>query len=255
MQALTAMVPRNRISVCMATHNGERFIAKQIASILSQIGSDDELIISDDGSVDRTVPIISSFKDARIKVLASSRRTTIPENFENALACARGELIFLADQDDLWLPGKASTMSLLLGQYDLVVSDCAIVDEEDVVIESSFFRLHRSRGGLVRNWFRNCYVGCCMAFRRSVLTAALPFPAKVPWHDQWIGLIAEAIGRTKFFPGVLMHYRRHSGNASPTLGGRRFSLWRKVANRAHLAIELRARIAVVGRPPRRALPG
>jgi glycosyltransferase involved in cell wall biosynthesis len=219
----------------MATHNGERFIAKQIASILSQIGSDDELIISDDGSVDRTLPIISSFKDPRIKVLASSRRTTIPGNFENALFRARGELIFLADQDDLWLPGKASTMSLLLGQYDLVVSDCAIVDEEDVVIESSFFRLHRSRGGLVRNWFRNCYVGCCMAFRRRVLTAALPFPAKVPWHDQWI------------------HYRRHSGNASPTLGGKRFSLWRKVANRAHLAIELGARIAVVGPP--RALQG
>lgn len=247
------MVSQNRISVCMATHNGERFIAKQIASIRSQIGSDDELIISDDGSVDRTVPIIASFKDPRIKIVTLPRPMTIAKNFENALARARGEIIFLADQDDLWLPGKVATMSLLLGQYDLVVSDCAIVDEADVVIDPSFFRLHRSREGLIRNWFRNCYVGCCMAFSRRVLTAALPFPAMIPWHDQWIGLIAEAIGRTRFFPGVLMHYRRHSGNASPTLGGRsRLSLWRKVANRAHLAIQLGARVAVVGRPAVRA---
>ena len=56
------------ISVCMATYNGERFIKEQIDSILPQLSEDDELIISDDGSTDRTLEIIASYKDKRIKV-------------------------------------------------------------------------------------------------------------------------------------------------------------------------------------------
>ena len=56
------------ISVCMATCNGERFIKEQIDSILPQLSQDDELIISDDGSTDKTLEIIASYKDVRIKV-------------------------------------------------------------------------------------------------------------------------------------------------------------------------------------------
>lgn len=50
------------ISVCMATYNGEKYLKEQLDSILKQIKSSDELIISDDGSTDSTCTIIRNIK-------------------------------------------------------------------------------------------------------------------------------------------------------------------------------------------------
>ena len=57
------------ISVCMATFNGEKYIKEQIDSILIQLKEEDELIISDDGSTDKTLEIINELNDSRIKTL------------------------------------------------------------------------------------------------------------------------------------------------------------------------------------------
>ena len=56
------------ISVCMATYNGQKYIKEQIDSILCQLSEDDELVVSDDHSSDKTVDIISSYNDDRIKI-------------------------------------------------------------------------------------------------------------------------------------------------------------------------------------------
>ena len=69
------------ISVCMATYNGERFIKEQIDSILPQLSQDDELIISDDGSTDRTLEIIASYKDERIKVFHHLNPTNTSDEY------------------------------------------------------------------------------------------------------------------------------------------------------------------------------
>ena len=81
------------VSVCMAVYNGEKFIREQIDSILPQLGPTDELIVSDDGSKDRTLEILSSYQDARITILKSNSKNII-KNFENALKNAKGEVIF-----------------------------------------------------------------------------------------------------------------------------------------------------------------
>jgi len=59
-----------RISVCMATFNGELYIEEQLTSILNQLEQNDEIVISDDGSTDKTIEIIKSFKDPRIKIFS-----------------------------------------------------------------------------------------------------------------------------------------------------------------------------------------
>ena len=51
------------ISVCIASYNGEKYIGKQIESIVEQLGGDDELIVSDDGSTDATREAVASFAD------------------------------------------------------------------------------------------------------------------------------------------------------------------------------------------------
>ena len=91
-----------RISVCMASYNGEAFIGKQLRSIIDQLNVDDEVIISDDNSTDNTLSVISMFDDARIRVSSNQGRRGPVGNFEQALNKACGEYILLADQDDIW---------------------------------------------------------------------------------------------------------------------------------------------------------
>ncbi|MEJ5961290.1 glycosyltransferase [Pedobacter immunditicola] len=200
----------NYHSVCMATFNGEKYIGAQIESILAQLGPDDELIISDDGSTDQTVEIIKTFSDSRIKLFQDYIFRDPIKNFQHALRKSSGKYIFLSDQDDVWMEGKYTLMLQKLEKYDLVISDSLIVDQELKVLHPSFFDYFSSGRGLLKNMFKSSYYGSCMAFNRNVLEAALPFPdTKEIGHDLWIGLVAELRFSVFFFREPLIKYRRH----------------------------------------------
>ncbi|MCF8428655.1 MAG: glycosyltransferase family 2 protein [Bacteroidia bacterium] len=201
-----------KISVCLATYNGEAYIRQQLTSILTQLNQDDEVIISDDHSTDDTLNIIATFQDSRIKIYTNPNQPGAVNNFENALKQATGEIIFLADQDDVWFPEKVKIQVALLEKNDLVLSDAIVVDELGNVQHPSFFKMNYSGKGLIRNWVNNSYMGCCMAFNRKVLTYVLPFPEKIAMHDSWIGLNASLIGKCYFLNTPLIHYRRHGKN-------------------------------------------
>lgn len=219
------------ISVCMATRNGARYIAEQLNSILPQLRPEDEIVISDDKSTDETLTIIKSFGDKRIRLIENETTVGIPGNFENSLKVSRGAYIFLADQDDVWLNTKVKVMKRYLEHHDLVISDCQIVDHKLDVKAESYFSVNRSRNGLIRNLFRNSYMGCCMAFNRKVLDRALPFPKEIPIHDFWIGMIGEMYFDVRFIPDKLIKHRRHSSNASTTGGESVLTLLGKIKYR------------------------
>ena len=221
------------VSICMATKNGALFIKEQIDSILPQLTAKDELIISDDHSVDDTIEIIKSYNDSRISIFQNNG-TGVVDNFENALAYAIGDQIFLADQDDIWAPNKIQSMVKYLEDYDVVVCDCTIVDENLNPESISFFQMNKSNKGLLRNIIRNSYVGCCMAFNRTVLNKILPFPRNIPMHDLWIGLVAELHYSVYFLDESLVLHRRHTTNASSTASQSTRSLFEKVTGRVGL---------------------
>ena len=221
----------------MATKNGALFIREQIDSILTQLTAKDELIISDDHSVDDTIEIIKSYNDSRISIFQNNG-TGVVDNFENALAYAIGDQIFLADQDDIWAPNKIQSMVKYLEDYDVVVCDCTIVDENLNPESISFFQMNKSNKGLLRNIIRNSYVGCCMAFNRTVLNKILPFPRNIPMHDLWIGLVAELHYSVYFLDESLVLHRRHSTNASSTANQSKRSLIEKVTGRVGLVTNL-----------------
>lgn len=202
------------LTVCLATFNGEKYIKEQLDSILYQLDGNDEIIISDDSSTDNTLRIIESYKDKRIKILSDKKFNSPVFNFDNALKHAKGDYIFLCDQDDVWFSDKVEKMSHYLEQYDLVVSDCKVVDAELNVISESFFSGRLSGKGFWKNLTKNTYLGCCMAFRKEVLNYVLPFPGNIAMHDIWIGLSVEMRGKSIFLPEQLMLYRRHGLNAS-----------------------------------------
>jgi glycosyltransferase involved in cell wall biosynthesis len=238
------------ISVCIATYNGEKYIREQLDSILAQIGNDDEIIISDDNSTDNTEKIIKLYNDRRIKIFANNKNLLdknikhhlVTKNFENALRHAKGDYIFLADQDDIWEKNKVSCMVNLLNTYELVMSDCKLINNNSEIIHNSFFQLKKSRRGILRNLIKSRYHGCCMAFTRKVLDIALPFPKHLVMHDAWLGLIAECFFPVLFFEKKLLLYRIHNQNVSSQLSKSSNTLYFKLIYRVYLAIQLLSRL-------------
>lgn len=216
------------ISVCLATYNGSLYIQEQIISVLNQLSQIDELLIGDDGSVDNTISIINSIGDNRIRFLSITGKLGVVRNFERILVEAKGDYIFLCDQDDIWLPTKVAECVDALQNHLLVVTDCKVVGHNLDEIYPSFFQLRRSGKGIFKNICKNTYLGCCMAFRRELLNIGLPIPAKIPMHDMWLGLLAETQGTVLFLPKNLSLYRRHHLAVSPTAGKSNLSIFKKL---------------------------
>ena len=219
------------ISVCMATYNGERYIKEQVISILNQLGPDDELIVSDDGSKDNTLQVLEGFNDPRIKLFDGPHRG-LTYNFENAIKNAVGDYIFLTDQDDVWEPDKVERMVEALHHVDLVVSDAWICDENAVSTGKSLYDICKPHKGFWPTLYHTTYIGCCTAFRRTILKRLLPFPPHIVMHDYWIGQIADLYYKTTFIPDKLLRYRRHGNNTSAlTTGISPLSLYEKLSYR------------------------
>lgn len=222
------------ISVCIATYNGARYIGEQLASILKQLSAEDEVVVSDDGSTDGTLDIVRSLNDRRIRIVDGPRRHSPTLNFEWTLRNAKGDYVFLADQDDVWLEGKVRRCVEELQKCDCVVSDARVTDScLNTTSESLFKLMHVRRGRLSNLLWRNGYTGCCMAFKREVLSKALPFPTDIPMHDIWIGNVAAFCGRLRFIDDRLLLFRRHDATASCNGKGSTYSLWQKLSFRWH----------------------
>lgn len=221
------------ISVCIATYNGEKFIKQQLESILFQLESEDEVIVSDDNSTDNTIKIINDFNDPRITILKNDGKGLI-ENFENAIKNSSGDYIFLSDQDDIWCSKKIEIcLEDFEKGYDLILSDCTMFDSEtNAIFHNSFFIFNNSKKGIIRNILKNSYIGCCMAFNSRVKQAVLPFPRNIPMHDSWIGIVSEIYFKVNFNRNKLISHRKHLLNASDTSTGKsKYSIGKKISFR------------------------
>jgi glycosyltransferase involved in cell wall biosynthesis len=219
------------ISVCLATKNGSRYVHEQLQSILGQLGDGDEVVISDDASTDNTLHLIRSLSDSRIRLLTHEHSLGIVANFERCLRESAGDIIFLADQDDVWTKDKVQVMLNALADYDLVMSDCIVVDHSLQPIDDAKIKKYKTRKGILQNLLRNSYMGCCMAFRREVLMKALPFPRDIPMHDIWLGLVAEMYFKVGLIQDKLLWHRRHQYNATTTGRSSQLTLRKQFVNR------------------------
>ena len=213
------------ISVCVAALNGANYIREQISSVLPQLGENDEIVVSDDGSTDDTIAILESFKDQRIKLLVNEGKHGFIWNFENALKEAKGDIIFLCDQDDIWKPDKVKVVLSALKDHDIVLHDAEIIDKDGVKTGILYSDGLHKREGFWSNLWKTRWLGCCMAFRRNVLEYALPFPIHIVGHDGWISVVGLAKFDYYYIPDVLMWYRRHGDNASTASGRSENSLY------------------------------
>ncbi len=229
-----------KVSVAMAAYKGEAYIEEQLRSVLAQLSPCDEVIVSDDLPGGETEKIVKAFalEDSRVKYIAGPGKGLI-KNFENAIKNTTGDFIFLADQDDVWLPDKVGAVTQRLQNgADLVLHNAMVTDKALTVTDTSFFASHGTKTGYLNNLIKNSYMGCSMAFKRDLLKFILPFPEKLPMHDQWIGLIAEKKGKVSLIEKPLILYRRHGLNVS----GGKTSLKQKIVWRIDIARNVKARV-------------
>ncbi len=209
-----------KTSVCIATFNGEEYIKEQLESILLQLSPNDEVIVSDDNSTDNTISIIKNLNDPRVKIFFNKPNNLtilhakISKNFENALTHCSGDIIFLSDQDDIWLKDKVSKTKKALKKAILTTSDGYILSNKKTKTDSSIYKKRTPKTGFLQKIFRIRYYGCTIAFRKELLKVATPIPNKVISHDAWIGLTAELTDNVSHSSEKLMQYRIHLSNTS-----------------------------------------
>ena len=217
-----------KISVALAAYKGEQYISEQIDSILSQLGENDELIISDDFPEGKTRETVMNYqsRDKRIRYIEGEGKGVV-RNFENALKACTGDIIFLADQDDVWMNNKVeSVMKEFSDGADLVLHDAAVTDSDLNITEPSFFAVHGSNAS---------FVGCCMAFTKDVLHESLPFPEALPMHDWWIALVAmKKKKKVVLLSEPLIKWRRHSA----TVTGGKTTVLQKIRWRVDILLSL-----------------
>lgn len=214
-----------KISVLIAAYNGERYIARQLTSVLEQLGENDEVIISDDNPSGGTFAVIEPFlSDSRIQYIHGPQKG-VDANKEFLLRRCTGDVAFLCDQDDVWLSHKVfRVMQAIEGGACCVLHNAYITKENLEKTGKTLFEDRGAKTGLLHNIIRNCYTGACMALTRRAFEAALPFPENLPMHDQWLGLVSEKIGRVELIDEPLLLYRRNEGS----LTGGKTSLAQKI---------------------------
>ena len=226
-----------KISVALAAYKGEQYISEQIDSILPQLGENDELIVSDDYPAGKTREIVLGYQseDKRVRYIEGEGKGVV-KNFENALRACTGDIIFLCDQDDVWMSDKVKlVMKEFSNGADLVLHDASVTDSALNITEPSYFAVHGSNASFPGNLARNSFVGCCMAFTNQILQESMPFPEALAMHDWWIALVALKKKRNVvLLQKPLIKWRRHSA----TVTGGKTSLLQKIKWRINILLAL-----------------
>ena len=218
-----------RFAIVLSTYNGAAFLDAQLESIRAQGAAGWRLYARDDGSQDDSAGRLAAFavRDPRIEVLPSDGRNVGPAASFGLLlqhALDRGERhVFLADQDDVWMPDKCERLLALIRGREaergpelplLAHSDLAVVDEDLRRLHPSFVALQRIDGrqppaGLLVG---NSVTGCASVVNAALLRCALPMP-DVAMHDWWLAQCAGAFGEIAFLDAPTLLYRQHGANA------------------------------------------
>lgn len=230
------------ISVCMATFNGEKFIKKQILSILDELENDDELVIVDDCSNDNTTELINSFNDDRIKLYINKTNQREIYSFNKAISYAKNKFIFLSDQDDIWMKGRVLKMKQKLNKYYLVTSNFTWINEfdEDIKIFHDGVNEKQSKNNIkniIDIYFgKTNYYGCAMAFEKNLLNIAFPIPKNVESHDLWLALVANILSKNIHINDNTLLKRNHSSNVTSTISNR--SILKKINSRLIFSLNI-----------------
>jgi hypothetical protein len=219
---------RQTVLVLLATYNSERYLEAQLASLFEQTFDDFVVLVSDDGSTDRTSAILLDYArrfPGRLEFLPRREQHGGPLGaFTRLLNASAADYIFFCDHDDVWLPDK---MALILTEMKrverehgaempiLVHTDLAVVGSNLELIHPSaaaYANLSPASDRVPALLLSNAVCGCASAANRALCRRALPIPADAMMHDHWLALVAAAFGVLRYIPNPTVLYRQHERN-------------------------------------------
>ena len=221
------MSTRLSLSIALAAYNGERYIGEQLDSIMRQTRLPDELVISDDASIDTTLDIVGEFARRApfpVRIYENRERLGSTRNFEKSIRACSGDIIFLCDQDDVWYSEKIVQIEKCFmndEEAGVVFTDADVVNQNldpfgPRLWKRFRFNLRKQAQVSAHDAFavllkHFVVTGATMAFRSSYRDLVLPIPEE--WtHDGWIALLISASSHLIALPIPLIAYRQHGSN-------------------------------------------
>ena len=207
-----------RVSVAMATYNGEKYLAEQLDSIINQTVRPYEIVVCDDRSSDGTMNLLTEYaqKYDFIHVCLNEQNLGYKRNFERALTICSGDYVAFSDQDDVWMPNHLELLLQAIEGNVVSCGNCVFMDSEgndiDMTLKYQESLDYIPKEGYKKLMsillFRNPYQGASMMVDRSVLNIVLPMPEKVESHDTWIASVGCVCGGLAYVDTPILRYRR-----------------------------------------------
>lgn len=238
------------VDIVLATYNGENYLLEQIESLIAQTYKNWNLLVSDDGSDDRTVEILKLYAnaDSRIHIVNTERQGGVVNNFAKGLSFCSSPYIMFCDQDDIWHPDKVAHMLGEIKKVEVVFSkktpilgfsDLSLVNEIGAISHESFYQYNKlcPENNLDYRYlaWRSTVYGCTCIFNVALLQLAMPLPINIPMHDQWFALNAAKFGYIFYSPISKIYYRQHSNNV---VGGVGRGFWGKLLSVKKLILSI-----------------
>jgi len=211
-----------KVSVCMGTYNGQKYIIEQLNSIIPQLKNDDEIIIVDDFSEDETYDIIKNLKNKQIRLHQNDTNKGHVYTFGKSISLAKNEIIILSDQDDIWETNKIELIKNEISRKNIYL----VTTNHDLFFDSlsntkpSIKKLkskdsNNYLGNVIRIFAgRTSYFGCTMGFRKEFKDYILPIPKYVESHDIWFALAANILRSNIHLDDITVHRRIHDSNVT-----------------------------------------
>lgn len=214
------------ISVGMTTYNSEKYIERQLISIINQSILPDEIVIVDDCSNDNTVSIINKLiknckQNIIIKLIVNKSNLGFVRNFEKCFLACTGDIIFSCDADDIWHKDKIESILRYFQNDDvaMVYHDAYVIDENEKIILESLYKDYfplsycKNKDEFIERCLKKggFPFGMTIAFKKKILENIVPFPFS---HDEWISHCAPMYGNVIYVEKKLVDYRRHGNNLS-----------------------------------------
>ncbi len=212
-----------KVDVLLATYNGEQYLQEQIESILNQTYTDFRLLISDDGSKDKTIDIVEEYakKDGRIIIFKQNENMGVVKNFEFLMKQVQSKYFMFSDQDDIWKKDKIEkSVKKIEEGFGLVYSDLEVVDNNLEVMYKSYWKLKgfdrkiRKYNDFDSLYLNNYITGCTLISRKEYIDKVLPIPKSTSFilHDYWLPLIVSKEAKLGYIDEPLIRYRQHKNN-------------------------------------------
>ncbi len=217
-----------KVSVALCTYNGAKYLNDQLRSIASQTRRPDELVVCDDGSADGTLEILRDFQKKspfKVDIYENESNLGSIRNFDKAIGLCEGDIIFLADQDDVWTSGKIEKSLTAFEEHPgagYVFSDAEVVDQDLNPLGYGLWESYNFRGAMFEQFVKGeqllsfmkgrFVTGATMGIRASLRDIVLPVPTDTVWvHDGWISIVTSSVGAYGVpVPDKLIFYRQHN---------------------------------------------